>query len=215
MGIVLAVLLSAGSASALTVNVLPSSPGLDQGFGFVCTPNCTETYGLSTPAAVAAGGTITFAGNLVGPTDVVSISLLVPSSLFAQSPSGPDTVTFSALAYTGSLNASVTPLGGGLVLVSQTDPGSGTIVGSLTATAGGSGPVSLGSVDVNSFTCILDGANQGTCGLTFGITGFGVTIGGTPTQFQHTFNLVLPEPTALALLLAGLAALGFCRGRAR
>ncbi len=212
MGIVLAALLQAGSASALTLGVSTSSPGLDQGFGYVCSGNCTVTYELSAPAAVGAGGTIAFAGNLASSTDTATISLSVPVSLFVQTPSGTDTVSFS-LAYSAVVNATVTPFGS-FVQVSQDGAASGSVSGSYVATAGGSGPLAIAGIDVNSLNCFLSATNQGSCGVTFGITGFPVTVGGGPVYFQHTFNLIVPEPGALALLLlGGLASAGRRRAR--
>ena len=206
-----AALLLAAPAFSLTVAVSPASPGLDSGFGFSGCPSCTTAYTLNGPAPVGSGS-IQFTNNLAA-VELVQISLVSVSPVFV---GGPNSVSFSSMSYSASVNASVIPLGGGLFLVQQSGFATGTVSGSYTATAGGSGPISLiGSVDVNSLQCIVNAAGSGTCGVTFGRNGFPVTVGGGSVLFQHTFNLNVPEPAALALLLAGAGLVSARRRLAR
>lgn len=204
-----AALLLASSASGLTVAVSPGSPGLDQGFGYSGCPSCVTAYTLSGPAPVGSGS-IQFTNNLA-PIELVQLSLVSVSPVFV---SGLDSVTFSLLTYSVSVNATVLPLGGGFFLVQQSGAASGSVAGSYTATAGGSGAISLPSVDVNSLQCVVTAAGVGSCGVTFGRNGFPVTVGAGSLLFQHTFNLVVPEPSTLALLLAGFGGLAVA-GRRR
>jgi len=206
-----AALLLAGPAFSLTVAVSPASPGLDQGLGYSGCPSCTIAYTLSGAAPVGSGS-IQFTNNLAA-IELVQLSLVSVSPVFV---SGPNTVSFSSLSYSASVNASVIGLGGGLFLVQQTGFATGSVTGSYSATAGGSGPISLASVDVNSLQCIVNAAGAGTCGVTFGRNGFPVTVGAGSLLFQHTFNVNVPEPATLVLLSLGALGLAWrARPRAR
>lgn len=207
--IAVAALLLAGPAFSLTVAVSPASPGLDQGLGFSGCPSCTTAYTLSGAAPVGSGS-IQFTNNLAA-IELVQLSLVGLNPVFV---GGPNSVSFSSLSYSASVNASVIGLGGGLFLVQQTGFASGTVTGSYSATAGGSGPISLGSVDVNSLQCIVNAAGAGTCGFSFGRNGFPVTVGAGSLLFQHTFNVNVPEPATLVLLSLGALGLAW-RGRPR
>jgi hypothetical protein len=203
-----AALLLAAPAFSLTVAVQPGSPGLDQGFGFSGCPSCTTAYTLSAAAPVGSGS-IQFTNNLAA-VEVVQISLTSVSPVFT---GGLNSVTFSSMSYSATVNASVTPFGS-LFLVTQTGFATGSVSGSYVATAGGSGPISLGSVDVNSLQCLVNASGVGTCGVTFGRNGFPVAVGAGSLLFQHTFNLNVPEPATLAMLSVGVLGLAWV-GRLR
>jgi hypothetical protein len=205
----LAALWLAGSASALTVGVFPASAGLDQGFGYRNCPSCATVYSLSAAAPVGAGSSITFTNGLV-PIEIVSLSLVSVNPIFT---SGPNSVTFSGMSYTASVPALVFPIGGGLLFVQQSGAATGTVTGSYTATLGGSGPINV-TPAVHSLTCVVDAAGQGVCGVTFGPTAFPVNDGAETLTFQHTFNVNIPEPGPLALMITGLVGLGIL-GRRR
>jgi PEP-CTERM motif len=201
--------LLAAPALALTVPISPSSPGLDQGFGYSGCPSCTIAYTLSAAAPVG-GGSIQFTNNLAA-VEVVQLSITSVSPVFV---SGPNSVTFTSMSYSASVNAMVMSLGGGDFLVQQTGFATGTVTGSYSATAGGSGPINLASVDVNSLMCIVNAAGTGVCGVSFGRNGFPVAVGSGSLLFQHTFNVNVPEPATLAMLSAGAVGLALM-GRRR
>jgi hypothetical protein len=199
----------ASSAQALSVSVLPSGPGLDQGFGYSCTPSCTTVYTLSAAAPTGAGSSVQFTNDLAA-VELVTLSLVSVSPAFD---SGPNSLSFSSLTYSASVPASVLPLGGGLLLVQQTGAASGSVVGSYAASLGGAGPINA-AVDVNSLTCVVDATGTGSCGVSFGPTGFAVNDGSQALLFAHTFNLVVPEPPTLMMLAVGALGLAFM-GRRR
>jgi PEP-CTERM motif-containing protein len=204
-----AAFLLAAPAFSLTVAVQPGSPGLDQGFGYSgCPGSCSTAYTLGAAAPVGSGS-IQFTNNLAA-AEVVQISLTSVSPVFV---GGADSVSFSSLSYSASVNATVSPFGS-LFLVQQTGFATGTVSGSYSATAGGSGPISLGSVDVNGLSCLVNGSGVGICGFAFGHNGFPVTVGAGSLLFQHTFNLNVPEPASLVLFLAGAAGLALAGRRA-
>jgi hypothetical protein len=201
----------AGPAAALTVGVFPSSAGLDQGFGYSGSPSCSTVYTLDSPASVGGGSTITFADDLALATETVTISLVDVTSVFE---AGGETVTFSSLSYTGSIGATVLPLGGGLFLVQQLGAATGAVTGTYTASLGGGGDIDL-APDLHSLQCVVDASGTGVCGFTFGPTSFPVDDGDEELTFQHTFNLNIPEPGTWMLMVVGLVGLGFMGSRRR
>jgi hypothetical protein len=186
-------LLSVSSASGLTVGVLTSSPGLDQGFA-TCISSCGSNGTLVGPAPISSGSSITFANGLALSTETVSISLTQLLSNYTNGIS-------KNWSYAATVQATVTSLGGGLLLLQQ----SGFATGSV--------PEAPASPDVNSLTCIVTAAGLGSCGFTFGPNSYDVAMGPT-FRFQETFNLVLPEPGTLALMVTGIAGLALA-GRRR
>lgn len=201
----------AAPASALTVGVAAGSAGLDQGFGYTGCPSCVEVYSLTAGAPVGAGSTITFSG-LVGPLETVTLSMVDVSPVFSD---GGDTVSFSSLSYTATVTATVSSLGfGGLVSVNQFGAATGSVTGSYSASLGGSGPIAL-APDVHSLSCVVDGSGVGVCGFTFGPTSFPVDDGSETLDFQHTFNVNLPEPATWMMMLVGLLGLGYLGNRRR
>jgi len=208
--IVTATLGLAGPAAALSVGVFPGSAGLDQGFGYTGCPSCSQVYALQAPSGVGGSSSITFANDLTLATETVTISLVDVTSVFE---AGSESVTFSSLSYSGSVAATVLPLGGGLFLVQQLGAATGAVTGSYSATLGGSGPINL-TPDLHSLQCAVDVSGTGVCGFTFGPTSFPVNDGSEDLTFQHTFNLNIPEPATWMMMVTGLLGLVFLgRGR--
>ncbi|MGH7286904.1 MAG: PEP-CTERM sorting domain-containing protein [Myxococcota bacterium] len=199
----------AGSSSATIVRGFLPSSGLVEGFGYADCPSCTPVYSLLAPAPIGANSNIAFSNDLVQPTEMVSFTLVGVHSVFG---SGLDTVSFSPVQYFGSANATVSPLGGGLLL-QQVGSGSATLVVHYSATLGGNASPVVLNVDVNDLSCTLTAAGDGSCDVSFGPGGFAVNDGSQALLFTHTFHLVTPEPSVLALL--GLALGGLAVARAR
>ena len=198
----------AGPAAALTVGVFGNSAGLDQGFGRV---GITNVYSLSAATSASASSTITFANNLSLATEVVTVSIVGVSPIFT---GGGNNVAFSNMTYTATTNATVTALAGGRFLVQRSGLPTGNVSGSYTATLGGSGPLNL-TTSLSALSCNVDAAGVGVCGISFGTTGFTVNDGAQNVNFQHTFNLNIPEPAAWLLLATGVAGLAFASARTR
>jgi hypothetical protein len=127
---------------------------------------------------------------------------------------GGETVTFSSLSYTGSVGATVLPLGGGLFLVQQLAAATGSVTGTYSASLGGAGAIDL-MPDLHSLQCVVDASGTGVCGFTFGPTSFPVDDGAEELTFQHTFNLNVPEPATWMMMVIGLLGLGVVGSRRR
>jgi hypothetical protein len=205
-------LAGAGGASALTVGVAPSSPGLDDGQACQISDTTCASPVLTLPADTAVSGSITFGNNLLNPLESVSLSFVTtgPVVMTGLTSGGTTSVTFfTGTTYTVSgVQALRTPIGGGLYSVLQIAPATGQVSGVYKPDnhplSSAFGPL---AVDVNSLSCVVNGSGVGTCGVSFGTGGFVLGVSGELLMFRHTFNVNLPEPATWALMITGLVGL--------
>jgi hypothetical protein len=186
-------------ALALTLPVI-GGPGLDQGQACLSGSLCpgTPTFTLGGPAPVSGSftynsgpGTVDFVLTLTGPAAFGPVTVLAGT-------------TFSA---TGVPVLSA-PLGGGVVAISQSGFATGLVSPLLSAP-----PLTVlaNTPAVSALNCLIGtGADQ--CGVSLGAGGLTVNAGGPNYDVFLTFNVNVPEPTTLALVLAGLGGLAL-RGR--
>jgi hypothetical protein len=95
----------------------------------------------------------------------------------------------------------------------------GTVTGSYEQLDGSSatvvGPTPI-NASVNFSNLVCDPSGVGQCGFQVGffddfVLPIGVTGGGTDYEINHTFNVVIPEPSTVALLGFGILALALRR----
>ena len=202
----------AQGAGALTVGVTPSSPGLDDGQGCQLIDTTCASPVLTLSADAAVSGSITFANNLLNPVELVDVTFVTtaPAVMTGLTSGGTTSVTFYVgTTYTVSgVQALRTPLGGGLYSLLQIAPATGQVAGTYKPdnhpVASAFGPL---AVDVNSLSCVVDASGVGTCGVSVGTGGFVLGVSGELLMFRHTFNVNLPEPAPLVLMLTGLIGL--------
>ncbi len=173
-----------------------------------CSTNAT--FSLAPPSVAPAGGSITFGGA------TADILLTVPSYAMAGSSGSVTGLLFSAVTYSATVPISVTPLGGGTVLIEQS---LGFATGSVSGTyeqLGFAGPAAFGDAAVSfaNLSCLLvDG--QGQCGVDVGsfrsLADLALSVGGAPHDLVQTFNVIVPEPGALGLVALGVAGLALLR----
>src|SRR4029453_2695019 len=200
------------SATIITLTV-------NGGFGLDSARTCIASSCLGSGGQVwinnsnfATTGTITIDDVAL----TLSATLTVPfSNISGAADNGITDLQFSNTTYTIT-NAPITIATGSTTTYSITggnfstvDPVTLTEVG----TGGGSTNPIFNSVRVTG-SCGLVAGNTGQCGLTFGRVNF--QVGAPLSRFvEQTFNLaVVPEPTTIALLGAGIVGLGWV-GRRR
>jgi hypothetical protein len=197
-----ALVVAAGApASAVTVAIVGGA-GLDAGFGCVSGGACSPVFTID--GAYAATGTITFSSLAAG-SQTVDISILVSAtSSFSGSSAGASQVTFSNVSY------SVT--GAAVMVSSLFGQAQVSLDGFTTGSASGTADTDVTSpspfdqpAELTSLTCLIDPSDHtGSCGFSFGQQGFTIDVNGTDHDFQHTFNVLVPEPATLGLVALGL-----------
>ena len=154
--------------------------------------NCLTSLDFQLASQAKATGSIVTNGAGTQAT----ISFDIASASFSPVPGPGSNDVFTNVHYSGTVSVFSTS-----TIISQTLPGTGIVTGLLNGT-----PFSTPS-SIANLTCALSGGT-GQCGVAFGPQSF--TAGSQ--NWLHTFNvLVTPEPATLALVLFGLAGLGFRR----
>lgn len=205
--------LLASPASATIIN-LTVSPGI----GLDITRACTASSCIGTPGTQVWTNNTNYATTGTITIDDVALTMSGVLSVAFSEVTGTGTISeieFYNTTYTFT-NVPITIVGGNQY-VPTAGQYAGTVVDPTTVTQVGTGG---GSVDpIFNAVRILGGgcllvSGTGQCGLIFGRTNFQV---GAPASryIEHTFNLaVVPEPTTLVLLGAGVFGLGWV-GRRR
>jgi hypothetical protein len=209
--------LAASPASATIISLT-----VNGGFGLDTARMCSSTSCLSTiwtnNSNYATTGTITIDDVALTLNATLSVSF---SEITGAANNGITEIEFHNTTYT--ISAPITVIAGtpttyqiaavaGASNWATVDPTTFTQVG----TGGGSTDPIWNNVRVTG-SCGLVAGNVGQCGFTFGATNFPISLG-TPAVtrgVQQTFNLaVVPEPTTISLLAAGIIGLGWA-GRRR
>jgi len=215
----LGALLVAGTALATPASALIIGLTVNGGFGLDTARMCSSTSCFTTiwtnNTNYATTGTITLDTTALTLNGTLSVSF---SEITGAANNGITEIEFYTTTYTIT-NAPISIIAGTPTTYQITggnwatvDPTTFTQVG----TGGGSTNPIWSGVRVTG-SCGLLAGNVGQCGFTFGATGFTFGLGTPPVTraVQQTFNLaVVPEPTTVALLSAGIAGLGWA-GRRR
>lgn len=206
-------LLAVSPASATIIN-LTVNGGFGLDIGRACTSAlCTSsTSPWTNNTNYATTGSISIDDSALTLNAVLSVSF---SEITGAAANGITEIEFYTTTYTIT-NAPITIIAGTPTTYqitggnwSTVDPTTVTQIG----TGGGSTNPIFNNVRVTG-SCGLVAGNVGQCGLTFGFTNFS---SGAPLNrvIQQTFNLaVVPEPTTIALVGAGILGLGWA-GRRR
>jgi len=170
-------------------------------------------FTLSPPTPVKpATGSITFAGGNA------TILLNVASYTMTGSSGSVTALDFSNVTYSATVPITTTPLGGGIVSISQAlGFATGSVSGTYDQIGGpGVGPFSDLTASFSNFTCLLTNGN-GQCGFNVGsVTAsadFALDVDGAAHDVVQTFNVIVPEPSSLGLVALG--ALALVAGRRR
>ncbi len=194
----------AASASPIVDGGLTASIACPDGAN-PCSTSANFSLDPPTPAKLTTGS-ITFT-----PT-TATISFLVPSYSMTGSSGSVTDIDFTNVSYSATVGISVIDFGGGMIQVNQ-DLGfaTGSVSGTYDQIGGpGSGPFSDLSVSFANLSCFLiDGV--GTCGVDVGSfaqnADFSLDVDGVDHDVVQSFNVVVPEPSTLALLGLGMLAL--------
>lgn len=168
----------------------------------------TQTLGLASPAA--AGGSISLdTGSMTLDFEITALSILLKTPM-GDDDNGVVEIEFVDTTYSGT-DVMLLSLGGGNFLVFGGQEAS--VTGSQIQRDAGNQATSASGAFENpnarvTGTCQMTGDNL-FCGLSFGMTGFDLTVGDgfeETRYFQHTvdFVAVVPEPQTLAMLFSAL-----------
>jgi len=206
----------AGSASATIITLT-----VNGGFGLDSARTCKQSSCLGVsggqvwinPTDYATTGTITIDTGALTLSAVLSVPF---SSINGAADNGITDLQFSNTTYTIT-NAPITIVTGSTTTYQLTGTNSATVdptTETQVGTGGGSTNSIYNLVRVTG-SCGLIAGNTGQCGFTFGRVNF--QVGAPLSRFvEDTFNLaVVPEPTTMVLVGAGIAGLGWAGRRRR
>jgi hypothetical protein len=172
-------------------------------------------FSLSPPTPVKpATGSITFSGG------TATILLNVASYTMTGSSGSVTALDFTNVTYSATVPITTTPLGGGNVQISQAlGFATGSVSGTYDQIGGpGAGPFSDITASFSNLSCLLNNGN-GQCGFNVGsVTAsadFALDVDGASHDVVQTFNVIVPEPGSLGLVLLGGVALVAYARRAR
>jgi hypothetical protein len=216
-GTVAAIALAAGSASALTTVWSVTTPGLEDGDACPSGTTCSVPRPLEVAGSNAVSGTISY-NDVTSKVDIditLSSASMTGADLggsFAET-NGIGEIVFTSVTYKTTASLSATEIGSQILGLGAT---TGTAIGTyeqldglgatVVAAAGFSESVSFGN-----FSCLV---NQ--CGFSVGVgNSFVLGVGSSPTNydFVHTFDVIVPEPSAGVLV--GFGVLFLARRRRR
>jgi len=200
---VLAFGVSAGAASIVGGGLAQSIACADG--ASPCSTAANFTLDPPTPTKLTTGS-ITF-----GPT-TATITLTVPSYSMTGSSGSVTDLDFTNVTYSATVGITVFDLGGGILQIDQTvGLATGTVSGTYDE-VGGTASRSLfdDTVSFSNLSCFLiDGVGQ--CGLDVGSLAqsadLALDVDGVGHDMVQTFNVIVPEPSTIALLGLGLLAL--------
>jgi hypothetical protein len=164
---------------------------------------------FSIAGAVQALGSITFNPDPgipgIGSVDF-SVALQGPLTQTG-SGGGASSIVFNNMVYSfnGALSQSI-PFGANYNYFTL-GPAAGLINGEYSVDGGTAVPILNLPAQVNGLNCIVDINGAGGCGVTFGANGFTLPVGTETYDFQHTFNVIVPEPASATLLGLSLVSL--------
>jgi hypothetical protein len=176
----------------------------------------SANFSLSPPTPVKpATGSITFGAG------TATILLNVASYTMTGSSGSVTALDFSNVSYSATVPITSTPLGGGLVQISQSlGFASGSVSGTYDQIGGpGSGPFSDLTASFSNLSCLLQNG-IGQCGFNVGsfnsTADFGLDVNGAQHDVVQTFNVIVPEPGSVGLfVLGGLGLAAYARRRSR
>ncbi len=174
--------------------------------GGVCTAGSSAFTGTG---AVVTLGQVTFSpdpGTVGMGTADVQLSLQVPL-VQAGSGGGVSNVMFIGMTYevTGQ-TVFANNAGGGYTNYIGLGTTTGTINGQYMQDANPATAINNLPAQLTALNCLVDINGAGACGFTFGPTDFTLAVGSETYDFQHTFNVLVPEPATASLLGVGLLA---------
>jgi hypothetical protein len=180
-----------------------------------CAPTSTNVdFALDPPTPVKpATGSITFT-----PT-TATIMLSVPTYTMIGASGSVTSLDFTNVSYAVTVQVTTQTFGSTVLINQNLGFGTGSVSGTYDQIGGpGSGPFSDVTASFSNLSCTLV-SGQGQCGFNvgtfFGAGGdFAIDVDGAPHNVVQTFNLVVPEPHSLGLVLLGLVGLKARRHRA-
>ncbi|HBZ68327.1 MAG TPA: hypothetical protein DEP35_00625 [Deltaproteobacteria bacterium] len=192
------------SATLITLPVT-GGPGVDQGAICVSGNTCPTTPAFTLNGNAAVNGSFVY--DNVANTVSFNLNNIVPVSFVGAPFPALSPGLFSVLS-SSAIPVTSIPLGGGEYEIVETGPATATapLAWSPPFVTTGNTPV------VSSLTCVVN-TGADTCGFSLGPSGWTVTDGTTNYNVFMTFDVNVPEPDTIVMLIMGVLGLAVTRQR--